>query len=223
MIPKKIHYCWFGPKPFPKLVEKCIKTWKIHFQDYEFFLWNESNSPMDVPFVKEAYTAKKYAFVADYIRFWALYNYGGIYLDTDMYVTKTFEILLDNQCFLGYETADNEFLSCGTIGCEKENEFVGQILKEYNDLHFKTNHVDKLVVPRLITPIFRKWERKEDFQILPHDYFYPFPYEDRDNILNFMTYATENTHAIHLWNLSWVSPFRKFLSRIVRRIKKILK
>ena len=72
MIPKKIHYCWFGPKPFPKLVKECLATWKEHFPDYEFYLWNETNSPMDVAFVKEAYSAKKYAFVSDYVRFWAL-------------------------------------------------------------------------------------------------------------------------------------------------------
>ena len=220
MIPKKIHYCWFGPKPFPRIVEKCIDTWKTHLQEYEFFLWNESNSPMNVPFVKEAHEAEKYAFVSDYVRFWALLNHGGIYLDTDMYVTKTFDKLLDNQCFFAYETSEENILSCGVIGSEKEGKFVKHVMDEYNNIHFSNNEINRLVIPRIITPIYEKLENKEEVQIFPYDYFYPFPYNSRDDVANFMDYVTDNTLAIHLWNLSWVSDFQKLLSKIVRRIKK---
>ena len=105
MIPKIIHYCWFGPKPFSRTVKKCLKTWHKHLSDYEFCFWNEQtcatyaeqhhlSNPMEHPFVQSAYKAQKYAFVADYVRFWALYHIGGIYLDTDMYVLRSFTPLL---------------------------------------------------------------------------------------------------------------------------------
>lgn len=219
MIPKKIHYCWFGPKPLPKLVIKCIETWKVHFPDYEFYLWNESNSPMHETFVQEAYTAKKYAFVSDYVRFWALLKHGGIYMDTDMYVIKSMNNLLENSCFFGFETSENKVLSCGVIGCEVNNEFIKLIIDKYHVLHFSVSELHNLVLPRVITPIYEKFENKNYIKIYPYDYFYPFPYEKRDEIANFMDFATKNTYAIHLWNLSWVSSFDKIVSKIIKSVK----
>ncbi len=222
MIPKKIHYCWFGQKPFPKLVKKCLETWKVHFPDYEFHLWNETNSPMEVPYVREAYDAKKYAFVSDYVRFWALHNKGGIYLDTDMFVTRNMDELLENSCFFGWEKSDCKNISCGAIGCASGNEFVKEIINEYKGIHYKNADIEKLVIPRFITAIYNKSSYKDNVQILPYDYFYPFPYEHRNRLSKFNTYATENTYAIHLWNLSWVSNYDKLLSNFVKAVKKHL-
>ena len=222
MIPKMIHYCWFGPKPYPKLVIKCIETWKRHLPEYEIFLWNESNSPMEVPFVREAYEAKKYAFVADYVRFWALYNYGGIYMDTDMFVIRSLDNLLENSCFFGWENSEQTAISCGIIATLKGDLFIGKILETYYNLHFKEENIDKLVVPRLLTAVYN--ENKFDYvQLYEYDYFYAFPYVDRYKASHFKNYATKNTYAIHLWNMSWVSYYEKLTSRIVSILKPIYK
>ena len=221
MIPRKIHYCWFGPKPYPKLVKKCIETWKVHFTDYEFYLWNEENSPMDFHFVKEAYKARKYAFVSDYIRFWALYQYGGIYLDTDMFVIKGFDDLLNNDFFLAWETGQKEVLSCGVIGSLSQNEFVGSILMHYDNLEFNVNSITELVIPRIVNKCYINYHSPEYITIYPFDYFYPFAYEEKENVRRFLLYKTENTYAIHLWNISWGTSIDKLRDLILYYLKKI--
>ena len=102
MIPKIIHYCWFGNTPIPLTAHKCLESWKKYLPEYEIILWNEENSPMKIPFVRDAYKAKKYAFVADYVRIWAVYTYGGIYMDTDMLVIRPMGELLEKlELFFG--------------------------------------------------------------------------------------------------------------------------
>ncbi len=220
MIPRKIHYCWFGSKPFPKIVKKCMETWKIHFPGYEFVLWNEKNAPMNSVYVKEAYAHKKFAFMSDYVRFWALYNEGGIYLDTDMFIVKAMDDLLNNTCYFAWENSENKVISCGVIGCEKGNLFIKEILDEYNNLHFKISAMETLKIPRVVTYVYKRKVNWNDICIFPFDYFYPFPYEKRNQLSKFTQFATENTYGIHLWNLSWISTFDKFLSKVVKIIKK---
>lgn len=215
MIPKKIHYCWFGPKPYPRLVRKCMKTWKQYLPDYELCLWNEENSPMDHLFVQQAYAAKKYAFVADYVRFWVLYHHGGIYLDTDMYVVKSFDDLLNYDCFFGYETEKEDIVSCGIIGCVSKNFVMKDILNKYDALSFNPDNVSDFIVPRLITPLVK------DAVILPYDCFYPLAYNERFS-LKWKTCITDKTYAIHLWNVSWGRlwpSFRDFVIFVVRKIR----
>lgn len=104
MIPKKIHYCWFGGNPLPKSAKKCIASWKKFFPDYEIIQWNEDNYDVNkIQYTKEAYEAKKYAFVSDYARFDILYQYGGIYFDTDVEVIKSFDEILAQGAFMGCE------------------------------------------------------------------------------------------------------------------------
>lgn len=203
MIPKRIHYCWFGPKPFPKTVQECISTWKVHLPDYQFVLWNESNSPMHHPFVKQAYEARKYAFVADYVRLWALYHEGGIYLDTDMYVVKSFNELLVENVFFGYETQIRDYISGGIMGAQINNPFISILLAQYDSLKFENANIDQLKIPLIITKAFLTYKAKETIQIFPFDYFYPFPFEKRHEKNEFLHYATDQTYAIHLWDLSW--------------------
>ena len=106
MIPKIIHYCWFGGNPLPDDAKKCITSWKKFFPDYEIKEWNETNYDLSVcPYVKEAYESKKWAFVSDYARFDILYKYGGLYFDTDVEVIKTFDDILKNGAFMGQEAA----------------------------------------------------------------------------------------------------------------------
>jgi mannosyltransferase OCH1-like enzyme len=221
MIPKKIHFCWFGRKPYPKLIKKCIATWKEQLPDYEFCLWNEENSPMDIPFVQEAYKVKKHAFVADYVRFWALYHHGGIYLDTDMFVLRSFNPFLDKECFFAWETANKNAIGCCVVGCCRSNLFIKQILDRYNTSLFCLEQLNDLIVPRFITPLYETYVQKENITIVEYDYFYPFPYTEKENIKNFMKYKTQNTYAIHLWNISWGNRYKKLSDRILYYMRKL--
>ena len=109
MIPKIIHYCWFGRNPLPPLAEKCIASWREFLPDYEIKEWNEDNFDVNIiPYTADAYNAKKYAFVSDYARFWILYKYGGLYFDTDVEVIKSMDDIVERGPFMGCERyADN--------------------------------------------------------------------------------------------------------------------
>ena len=203
MIPKIIHYCWFGPKPFPKVVRKCIESWHKNLPDYEFRLWTEQNAPMEHPFVRSACLSGKFAFAADYVRFWALYHFGGIYLDTDMLVFKSFDDLLGHECFFAYETYKKDLINCAVIGCQGKHPIIRRILEMYDHLEFNPKNLAQFVVPRLITPLVH------DAVILPYDTFYPMPYERRFS-LNVKHFLTPSTYAVHLWNISWGSRKRKY-------------
>lgn len=217
MIPQIIHYCWFGPKRMPRTVRRCIETWHQLMPDYEFMLWNESNSPMQHPFVASAYAAKKYAFVADYVRFWALYNYGGIYLDTDMYVVKRFDDLLNNEFFAGYENEKD--INVAIAGSKKQNTLTYQILTKYDSLIFDKENMMTYVIPQLITPLLAN---NQSISLYPYDYFYPFPFTERTKH-NFIKYKTGNTYTIHLWDISWYPWYKKIIRQIVIEVKKIKK
>ena len=236
MIPKIIHYCWFGPKSFSRTVRKCIATWHKHLSDYEFCLWNEETcanyaaehnlrNPMEHPFVVGAYAAKKYAFVADYVRFWALYHCGGIYLDTDMYVVRNMDDLLDAEFFCGWETAEGNadteverIVSCGALGACALGACAREILAKYDTLTFDADHLDKFIVPRIITPIILQ---HPETAIYPYDYFYSFPFSKRME-KDFLKYKSVNSYALHLWDISWYPWYKKIIRQIVIEIKKIL-
>jgi len=145
MIPKTIHYCWFSGDPYPDLVKRCIRSWKRSLPDYKLRLWDASSFDFkSVPFVKEAMAEKKYAFAADYIRLYALYNEGGIYLDSDVEVFKSFNSFLNNSFFTGTEPyiIDNKIyydLECAIIGAEKKHPFLKETLDYYNNIHYNSN------------------------------------------------------------------------------------
>ncbi len=142
MIPKKIHYVWVGNNPIPKDLQRCINTWSKHLPDYKIIRWDESNFDIDShPFVKEAYKNKKWAFVSDYIRMHALYKEGGIYLDTDNIVLKSFDEFLNDRAFVGYENYNHPFTAA--FGTEKEHPLVKDILNYYDSLdHYSFNFTD---------------------------------------------------------------------------------
>jgi len=133
MIPKKIHYVWVGGKEKPKNIKRCMKTWKKHLKDYEIIEWNESNFDIHShPFVEAAYKAKKWAYVSDYIRMYAIYNYGGIYLDTDVLVLDDLKELLDNKAFVGYEHPEYPFTA--VFGAEPHHPFIKKLLDYYDKI-----------------------------------------------------------------------------------------
>ena len=137
MIPKIIHYCWFGRYPYPPLLEMCITSWKQHMPGYELLLWDEDRFDIDSSplFVQQAYKAGKFAFVSDYVRMYALFNHGGIYLDTDVEVVKSFDELLENDLFFGFENKHliNSGLGCGSIA---NHRFIKEIMGQYENIEF---------------------------------------------------------------------------------------
>lgn len=136
MIPKKIHYIWVGGKEKPKEVKRCINTWKQKFKDFEIIEWNESNFNINSNlYTKSAYEAKKWAFVSDYIRLYALYTMGGIYLDTDVIAVDNIDDMLDNKAFIGFE--NEKFVSAAIMGAEKEHPFIKQLIEHYDKIDNK--------------------------------------------------------------------------------------
>ncbi len=198
MIPKIIHYCWFGYNTKPDLIQKCIDSWKKFCPDFEIIEWNESNSHrFQNKFYKQAIQKKQYAFAADYIRFCVLNEYGGIYLDTDMLVLNKLDGLLSSRFFISKE--DDFYYSFGIIGSVPFIGILEIIIKAYN---IDFDYFKRPVIPRYLKEIVDKSIRlNENFKIYPTDYFYAFPYDKRHQ--DFNQYLTKNSIAVHLWNESW--------------------
>lgn len=213
MIPKIIHYCWFGKKRKPKMVKDCIASWKKHLPDYQIVEWNEKNASLSHPFVKEAYRQKKWAFVSDYVRLEIIEKFGGIYLDTDVMIVKNLDYFLEQEFFIGAE--DSDFISGGIFGALPDNSFIKSCRKFYDSLQFdKVSNLGYITFPRIITQNFRElYSFKNDFnkivtegalKIYPCMYFYPLSYEDRKNINNYKNYIKAETYVVHLWGSSWI-------------------
>lgn len=213
LIPKIIHYCWFGKSKKPKLVEDCIESWKKYLPDYEIKEWNESNVDLNNSFVKSAYKSKKWAFVSDYVRLIKVYEYGGIYLDTDMLIIRNIDIFLKDKCFFGAENL--EFFNCAIFGSTPRNEFLKKCIEYYDDLII-SDEVDfnNVIIPKVITKIFStSYKFNSNFDnivkingivIYPSEYFYPLPYNKIDYQKKYKEFLTNNSYAVHLWSASWV-------------------
>lgn len=223
MIPKVIHYCWFGHNPLPKLSVQCIESWRKYLPDYEIKEWNEENFDVTmIPYIKEAYEAKKYAFVSDYARFWILYKYGGLYFDTDVEVIKSMDSIIAKGPFMGFE--NNDITSSGVapglgLGAEKGMEIYKEIIEHYNGEHFLMNDGTmnlKTVVGR-VTKIMQCHGLRNDNQfqtvaginIYPYDYFCPIRITDGKLCL------TENTVSIHHYAASWTTPTHRFMRKVI--------
>lgn len=226
MIPKKIHYCWFGNGPKGKKELKCIESWKKYCPGYEIIEWTESNVDLNMmPFVKEAYDSGKYAFVSDVVRLWALVNYGGIYFDTDVEVIKSFDDLLTYSGIIGFE--NKNYLNTGQcVGAEKNNPVIREMFEYYKDCNFKNSDgtLNLLGCPKVNTEVLERHGLKKDgkFQILdgfavfPPDYFNP--YDDPTGRLS----ITENTYSIHWYSKSWMSKKAILRSKLLKPVHRIL-
>lgn len=224
MIPKTIHYCWFGEKKLPKLAEKCIKSWKKYCPDYEIKLWNESNFDLNMnQYVREAYEAKKWAFITDYARLYIVYHYGGIYLDTDVELIKTLDDLLENEAFFGIEATPNKCIATGIgFGAEKENPMVKEILDQYSDLKFKLGdgQYDMTPCPDRNTLVFKKYGYDSQdrcqvingAQILSSEYLCPKDFKTGK------LHITDQTVSIHHYDGSWQPLSTKIKCSVARLI-----
>ena len=222
MKKKYIHYCWFGGKPLPKLAKKCIKSWQKYLPDFEIIRWDESNTNLDeCPFIREAYDAKKWAFVADFVRSKAMNEYGGIYFDTDMEIIKPIDDLLKDKAFIGVE--DSGYIACGAWWEKEKNSGLSNyLLNTYKKLkHFDVNKAFDISIPKLITEYYLQYgfnngvvetQRLEDGTVVyQRDYFYPYSYDRQDNIF------TDNTCMIHYYDASWVPKGEKKTQTLIKK------
>lgn len=213
MIPKKIHYCWFSNDPLPKVVQQCMDSWKSVLVDYEIVCWNLQNFEVDCDFAKKAFAEKKWAFLTDYARFKIIHEEGGIFLDTDVLMVKSFDDLLGYCSFWGQ--AENGMVEPVVFGAEKGNKLVVECLAAYLNYNLSDGFIE---IPKVIAPIFIKngfdltatgVQHTANASVFPFDYFCPMPFEKADSKEPW-SFITKNTYAIHLWNAAWFDPFRFF-------------
>jgi len=225
MIPKKIHYCWFGGTPLPSDARRCIESWKKHLSNYEIKEWNESNFDVTCNrYVREAYENRKFAFVTDYVRLYALVNEGGIYMDTDVEVLKSFDPFLHHTAFSGFE--NNNYVPTGMMASEKGGAWVTELLNEYVERRFvqEDGSLDTTTNTALIT---RNMEnhgliRNNTYQDFPGlATFYPSdffcPKDHRDGLIR----LTDNSVCIHHFAGSWLPNATKRRHRCKETIAKV--
>lgn len=208
MIPKTIHYCWFGGNPLPQLAQDCIASWKKYLPDYELVEWNEKNFPFEkFPFAQEALDNRKFAFVSDVCRLYALKEYGGIYMDTDVEVLKSLDIFLHHAAFSGFENDD--YLPTGIMASEKNSQWATDLLKYYDNRSFikENGELDIQSNTYIITEMMKekgfvmnnKFQEIEDYvAFYPNDYFCPKSYKTGSIDL------TKNSYCIHHFAKSWI-------------------
>lgn len=227
MIPKKIHYCWFGGNQKPESVQKCINSWKKYCPDYEIIEWNESNFDIHcMPFVEQAIEAKKYAFASDVARLMVVYENGGLYFDTDVEVVKNFDDLLNNKAFLGFE--NNEYVASGLgFGSEAGVAFFKEHIDVYKDEVFINDDgsFNMLGCPRVATKLLvekglvqnNQEQIVDGVRIYPADYFNPY-----DSVTGKLD-KTDNTYSIHWYDASWsgTPPIILKLKRLIHRLLKV--
>jgi hypothetical protein len=231
MIPKRIHYCWLSGDPFPELIARCVASWKSNLPDYEFVLWDRQRFNVDsIPWVREAFEARKYAFAADFIRLYALHTEGGIYLDADVEILGSFDPLLDQPSFIGYETSGD--LEPAVIGAEKGTAWLAACLEHYHGRHFvlEDGSRDTTPLPLIVQRALERLGRMpattpaatmvagQGVNFYPADYFSPKDVHGRGVAI------TARTVAIHHFDGQWVERTRAhaFKQGIHRSLNRLL-
>lgn len=222
MIPRIIHYCWFGRGEMPQLVKDCIASWHQFMPDWEYKMWNEDNFDINsVPYVKEAYEDKVYAFVSDYVRLWALCNQGGVYLDTDVKVFKPFDDLLQYKAFAGFEGSKHLPVGTCVLASEAHGEWVTEMLEVYHDRHFlqsdgsrdMTSNVQRFTAIMALKGLRQDGTEQnyKDLHVFPVEYFSP-----RQTTGEYL--RNKNTYSDHLGVGSWAdddSSWKKWIKKLV--------
>ncbi|MEE3390652.1 MAG: glycosyltransferase [Candidatus Cryptobacteroides sp.] len=228
MIPKVIHYCWFGRGELTPLAKKCIASWRQFFPDYEIKEWNEDNFDVNIiPYTADAYKAGKYAFVSDYARFWVLYHFGGVYFDTDVEVIRPMDDMLDKGPFMGFEIVGEPMAVAPGLGISAKPGMAlyKDIVDRYETIpfHLPDGTVNPYTMIPMVTQLLVEQGLKGDgavehisgIDIYPPDWFNPF--DDATGRLR----KTENTRTIHWFAKSWlpVEPtWRTAVKRLLRRL-----
>lgn len=212
MIPKIIHWCWFGRGKVPRTARRCIRSWKKYLPDYTIKLWNEDNFDVtSCQYVKEAYEKRKFAFVTDYVRLYALYTEGGLYMDSDVEVLRQLERFLELPAFSGFESENPKSCLTGIMGSEKGGKWVKELLDEYDDRSFirpdgsldTTTNVEytaQLLAEKGIRLDGREVHLPGYLSLYPRDYFCPKSWDTGEYNI------TGNTYTIHHFAASWWTP-----------------
>ena len=212
MIPLVIHYCWFGDNPLTPLAEQCLASWQEHMPDWQIMRWDETNFDIAVAplYVRQAYEARKFAFVSDYVRLWALERYGGVYVDTDVKVLKSYEPLLNDTAFIGFEESKAHLPGTCVMGCEPHCQWVRDMLALYDGVEFiqpdgsldLTTNVERMgAVMMNELREEQYWKRNQyiekwGLRIYTHDYFSPIT---STRVMR----KTKNTYSVHYFAESW--------------------
>lgn len=219
MIPKVIHYCWFSGEKPNRFIRNCIKTWQKVMPDYRIRIWDANSFDFDsVPFVRDAFKAKKWAFVADYIRIYALYTEGGIYLDSDVKVYRTFDDFLNNRFFIGTEPlAEGKVeLESAIMGSEAEHPYLKECLDFYSNFKFET--VDwnncKFICPRIMSKVMES--RGYSYENKEHDLSDGIKIFDRSIFGHCFGTPIGDYYAIHYFNASWLEQKHGFFYRFCK-------
>lgn len=216
MIPKILHYCWFGSADLPQETSKIIKEWISFHPGWEIKKWDESNSPLELAYLSKAASAGKWANMSNYVRLYALLHYGGIYLDTDMKIVKSLDNLLANECFLGFEEGE-VYDSCfwvnnAIMGAVPNHSFVKKchdvLLAEFDGMEDAN-----LSAPQMVTRILKEsyglsqygFHKLNDVTLYPSPFFYPIHYKEAAHLADFEKYITPDTYCVHLWARTWLS------------------
>lgn len=221
MIPKIIHYCWFGNQPIPERLQKCMDSWKYHMPDYEIKRWDEKSFDVNgTLWTKQAYQEKKYAFVSDYVRLVALEQYGGIYLDTDVMLKKSLDVLCSYPAFTGFE--NERYITSAIIGCEAHFPLICEFLATYKDKPFinemgeRNKEANVVVMTEICKKHGLQLNDKEqdvaDLHVFPRSYFCPLDFYHND-------WSSENTMAVHLFDASWLDDETK---KMIQRERKTI-
>ena len=214
MIPKKIHYCWLSNDAMPEKLQRCIDSWKMKLPDYEIIKWDLKKFPLEKSiWVRQAYERKKYAFAADYIRLYAVYNYGGIYMDMDVEVIKSFNDLLQNDYILGYEAAKG--IEAGVFGAPKQAPWVKEVLEYYTSKEFVLPNglYNDTPLPIIMDEVLNaEYITNKKIVPLPTDFLTAKSYKTGKITI------TPNTYTIHHFAGSWKSWDEKIKIIIARII-----
>lgn len=231
MIPKTIHYCWFGGKPKPKSVLRCIDSWKKYCLDYEIKEWNEQNFDVNwIPYTRDAYQAGKYAFVSDVARFWVLYHEGGVYFDTDVEVIRPIDTLIERGPFMGWERADsfgNIYVAPGLgLAAPKGFPLYQEILDEFAKLSYylENGKWNTYTMIPMVTDLLKgkglqidgSLQTIDGLTIYPADYLCPM-----DSLTGKIT-KTNNSYTIHHYSMSWLPKQTQWRVKMMRKIRKWL-
>ena len=215
MIPKIIHYVWVGGNPKPKNIQRCMKTWTKHLQDYQIIEWNEQNFDIhENKYVEQAYQAKKWAFVSDYIRAKAVYEMGGIYMDTDVLVLDNLHDLLGNSAFVGFENKENPFTA--VFGAEKGHPLIKDMLSYYDDRDFTFDKQDQLAgvntvsVSDILKNKYNAQPNNKEQQLQEGIHVYP------DGVL---CNPSAQSKTIHVFTGTWMEGAKPLKRKIVTALK----